>query len=232
MRIYRVIVMLLSARFIFIACASGDSKESADARQSVTPGGNDGTGSTPNMASLVPSVGTDLDKRRVIDDEERTKPIFSGIVNGFRFYTPEKPEKKYPSEPEQWQQLWPRPDTFPLMIGYLPPGTEEDVTNVVVCPDERVIVATRAFDLASSGFSVSYHAGELALPNENIREGRVKAAIVHERPGVVVEPLLEDGYPETLILWPTDNGFARVYALDILFEEVSKIAESVACADC
>jgi len=168
-----------------------------------------------------------------IDEAERVTPLLAGSINGFRFFGPGDPLKEYPCDPNAAKLAAPGEMELPLEVGYFPAGTVEEAPRVQICPDGTLQLAVRSFQVAGTAFSVSYHAGERAIYNDSIREGRtVRPAVVNGAPAVIVEPATRDGYGESLIVWETANGFIRLYAVDLPLDELLKVAETVRCNKC
>ncbi len=167
-------------------------------------------------------------KKLELDKAEAGKPLLTGTINGFRFFGPGDPLPKYPCDPAEFEQVSPKEVAMPIQVGYVPPGTVEEAPRIQVCPGGKMQLAVRLFQVAGTGFSVSFHASELAIYNDSIRAGRnVHGASVGGSQAVVVEPLAAEGHGESVIAWPVMGGFIRVYAVDMPLDEVIKIAESV-----
>jgi hypothetical protein len=162
-----------------------------------------------------------------LDQAEAVKRLFFGQVNGFRFFGANDPPKRYPCDPQI-----PTNSTGPIEIAYSPSNAIEQYPRLQVCPAGEIQLAVRSFNVGGAAFSVAYHGGELAVYNDSFRDGRVEPIEVRGKPGAVGHPMGDDGYGETLVVWPTDHGFLRVYAIDMPFDEVWKIAESVVCGGC
>ncbi len=164
---------------------------------------------------------------------EAGKPLFAGVVNGFRFYTKDDEFQRLPCESTAVSARNVTADALPFDVTYFPPGTAEEIHPYLqTCPDGTLHFAVRGFAIGAAGFSVAYFGGELAIQNDSIAEDRVQAAEVHGKAGVIVRPITPEGHGESIAVWPAMDGFMRIYATDLPLEETLKIAEGVTCEGC
>jgi hypothetical protein len=174
-------------------------------------------------------------------DAQGPQELADGTINGIPIVTADDTPRKFPCEDAEASVESVTPEEMPFRIDYLPAGSFEDTEPFLrVCPDGSIYVALRAFRLYPEGvpagpygsISVRILGGEVGLPHDIFGPHRVKPGTVRGVPAIFIEPWTPEGSGESVVAWPVKGGILEVYAIDVPFEEVLKVAEGVSCIDC
>lgn len=164
--------------------------------------------------------------------EDAGKPVFRGTLNGFRFFSvvdgmaPEVPCSLAEGEGLAWSV----PDEAhpsPIDPGYLPPGTFAlGPVGILSCPDGTLAEAMQLFDVANADFAIRYDVGTPIVVHDAPAE-RVEAAPINGQPGVIVRPVIPEGWGASQIVFKSGEGYFTILAFDVPLEGALKIAEGL-----
>ena len=164
-------------------------------------------------------------------EAEKDKPKFNGIVGDFRLYSFDMAFNDPAIERKRCVVSEFRA-VGQLQLAYLPPGTSAATPWYTgYCTDGSMALVMREFLTKHGRFSVAYQGGERAFGHDAPAE-RISAQTINGRTGVVVRPILDEGFGRLWIAVGTPNGFIVVEAVDLPLAEGIKIAEGVTCDAC
>ncbi len=176
----------------------------------------------------------DPDARKKLEaalGEEQGKPQFNGNVNGFRIYGYGE-ERRDPSVGQKECVAESFPEVNVFQLNYLPLGTAARSPQYAgTCADGSMAWVTQDFVFKYGTFSVGYELGERAIGTD-ATAGRVSAATIAGRPGVIISPLTTEGNGGSTVAFQLTKGFIGVAAQNLPLSETLKIAEGITCADC
>ncbi len=162
---------------------------------------------------------------------ERGEAQFEGDVNGFRIYSMRHAYEDPSVEKETCVSV-DFPLTDDLKIAYLPPGTFAIGPQYSgVCADGTLAFTLQEFDTKHAWFLIGYEPGERAF-RADAPETRIEATEVSGRRAVIVHPVIEEGFGESVVAVATDRGRILVEADNLPLSETLKIAEGVQCEEC
>ncbi|HWO73235.1 MAG TPA: hypothetical protein VNN21_06725 [Dehalococcoidia bacterium] len=161
---------------------------------------------------------------------QEEKPLFAGVLNGIRVYTPTdgKAFRRYCTKGavESFRT------TDRLTFGYLPPGTFAETPQYEgLCPDGSVAFIVQQFGGAYFGLTIAYEPGEHAVPSMASAD-RVSATTVGGRPALAIQPATPEGFGRSAVVVAFPTGLLKVEADGLPFAQTRKIAEGVRCERC
>lgn len=254
-KLFIFLVAVTAAMLALLACEEtrDEPSTSAPAQESPTASAAEETPALPASAEigggappyylepilLVPGDYVDssfpfeavAERGLAVAEAEKDKPKFQGMVNGFRLYSFERAFED-PSVEKNSCVAVEFPLTDELKFNYLPPGTFARSPQFAgKCSDGSTAFVMQSFVTKHGTFDISYQPGERAFGHDASAE-RVSATTVAGRPGVIIRPLVEEGFGQSWVAFATGNGFIVVDARNLPLSETLKIAEGVKCASC
>ena len=199
-----------------------------------------GAGSFLVTRALLPSGGKveaqtpDEPSPRIQEIIENTaadeaKPRFRGDVNGFTIV--DDADARPPVECEDLPQGGTdasgaeiRSSSLDFSVGYLPSGMEQVYEGATRCHDTVVVVVRNYSDKEGNLIVVSQIKKDPVVPLD-APEDRIEATSVNDREGLVVKPVISDGYTQVFV--HSDSGYFFVSGDGFDPDEVVRVAESV-----
>jgi hypothetical protein len=160
---------------------------------------------------------------------EAKSPLFEGSLNGYQVYLPESETDRDRRRTCQVEGFVPSDS---LTLAYLPPGTSATSPQFRgVCPDGSVSFVMQSFVTKHASFDAIYVPGRHWIEAEAPAE-RVGEITLDGRPGLVIKPLVEEGFGRSYLGLSTGKGILYVDARDLPLEQTQKIIEGVRCDGC
>lgn len=124
------------------------------------------------------------------------------------------------------------PEVDELEFTYLPPGTSALTPQYAgICADGSTAWIVQELAYLYGAITIGYETGEHAIGTDATAE-RVSEATIAGQPGVIIEPIIEEGNGQSIVAFPMGKGFVVVGAEGLPISETVKVTEGVKCAGC
>jgi hypothetical protein len=119
-----------------------------------------------------------------------------------------------------------------LTFSYLPGGTYANGPQFAgICEQNEVAFIMQEFSTKHGSFQIVFAYGEAAFGHDAPQE-RVSAEKIGERSGVVIGPLVPEGFGRGWAAYATKRGVVIVDGHNLPASELIKIADGVECSVC
>ena len=159
------------------------------------------------------------------------KPTFEGTTAGVRLYSFEHTFSD-PSVERKQCVVGSFREADDLKFTHLPGGTYANGPQFAgICGSGEVAYIMREFTTKHGSFQIVFAYGEGAFGHDAPVE-RVRAEKIGERDGVVISPVVEEGFGRGWAAYATKNGIVMVDGHNLPSSELVKIAGGVECSVC